>query len=513
MTNRRIEMHHYRDILVRMRFGQSSRQLAKQRIIGRRKTQQIKDIAEVNGWLDPKVPLPDNEILAKAFMANEPKPSTTSLVEPYRKSVEDWVEQGVLATRIHQVLVSKHNFCGSYSSVQRFVKQLAAETPAYTTIIDFEPGDSAQVDFGMGPRIVDRDTGELRKTWVFVMTLSWSRHMYAELVWDQRVETWLACHRRAFEWFGAVPSRVIIDNLKSAITKASYYEPTVQRAYAECAEGYGFLIAPCPVADPQKKGRVESGVKYVKNAFVPLREFRSLSDANQQLREWVMAVAGNRTHGTTRKRPLSQFVDVEKFLMKPLPDVPPELARWQQLKIHSDCHIQFNYNRYSVPYHHVGKQVWVRISETTVRIYLEHELIAVHSRLKHSGDRSTLDEHLPPQALAYKMQAPQWCLQQARLVGENCFMLIERLFRNRVMDNLRAAQGVISFRKRYGDVRLEAACYRALHFDNVTYTAVKQILQKGLDQQHDLQASFDSLADSYTGGGRFNRNLKNILSH
>ena len=81
------------------------------------------------------------------------------------------------------------------------------------------------------------------------------------------------------------------------------------------------------------------------------------------------------------------------------------------------------------------------------------------------------------------------------------------------MDNLRAAQGVISFRKRYGDVRLEAACYRALHFDNVTYTAVKQILQKGLDQQHDLQASFDSLADSYTGGGRFNRNLKNILSH
>ena len=129
MTNRRIEMHHYRDILVRMRFGQSSRQLAKQRIIGRRKAQQIKDIAEVNGWLDPKIPLPDNAILAKAFMANEPKPSTTSLVEPYRKSVEDWVEQGVLATRIHQVLVSSIT-CGSYSSVQRFVKQLAAETPA-----------------------------------------------------------------------------------------------------------------------------------------------------------------------------------------------------------------------------------------------------------------------------------------------------------------------------------------------------------------------------------------------
>ena len=115
--------------------------------------------------------------------------------------------------------------------------------------------------------------------------------MYAELVTDQSIETWLGCHRRAFEHFNGVPAVCLIDNLKAAITKACYHDPQVQHAYADCAEGYGFMISPCPVADPKKKGRVESGVKYVKNNFVPLKTFRDLADANAQLMQWVMTVA------------------------------------------------------------------------------------------------------------------------------------------------------------------------------------------------------------------------------
>ncbi len=210
-----------------------------------------------------------------------------------------------------------------------------------TTVIEFAPGGSAQVDFGAGPKLVDETTGEIRKSWIFVMTLLWSRHMYAEFIWDQSVMTWLACHRHAFEWFNGLPQRVIIDNPKCAITKACYHDPEVQRAYGDCAEEYGFLIAPCPVRDPQKKGRVESNVKYVKNNFVPLREFRHITDANQQLKAWLMSEAGNRIHGTTREAPLKRFVETEKHLLKALPDVPPELAQWVQVKVHGDCHVQF----------------------------------------------------------------------------------------------------------------------------------------------------------------------------
>ncbi len=123
-------------------------------------------------------------------------------------------------------------------------------------ILAFAPGEAAQVDFGAGPLLADPHSGELRKSWVFVMTLGHSRHQYAELIWHQDVETRLACHRRAFEWFGGVPARVIIDNAKCAITRACTRDPEVQRTYAECAEGYGFKIDPCP--PPSKRIQARS---------------------------------------------------------------------------------------------------------------------------------------------------------------------------------------------------------------------------------------------------------------
>jgi transposase len=208
--------------------------------------------------------------------------------------------------------------------VCRLVRSIKKANPQITTVLDFKPGESAQIDFGKGPEIVDQDTGEAMKTWFFVMVLSWSRHQYAELVTDQTIETWLGCHRRAFEHFNGVPASCLINNLKAAITNACYYDPQVQRAYADCAEGYGFVITPCPVADPKKKGRVESAVKYVKNNFVPLRTFRSLADANAQLMQWVMEVAGQRVHGTTYEAPLERFADTEQALLKPLPTTAPE---------------------------------------------------------------------------------------------------------------------------------------------------------------------------------------------
>ena len=154
--------------------------------------------------------------------------------------------------------------------------------------------------------------------------------MYAEIVLNQTVQTWLSCHRHAFEWFGGVPKKMLIDNAKCAITKACYYDPVVQRGYSDYAEGYGFIISACPPREPKKKGRVESGVKYEKNNFVPLRVFRHLVDANQQLKTWVLETAGNRIHGTTREKPLTLF-ETERELFSPLPATPPECAVWAKV--------------------------------------------------------------------------------------------------------------------------------------------------------------------------------------
>ncbi len=505
-------MHQYRNIIVRMRLGDSDRALAKAGLIGRKKAQQIRGLARERGWLDSSQPLPDDGVLAKALgRPSSPAPST-SLVLPHQAEVTDWWQQGIAGTAIHQALIRKYDFQGSYSSVRRYLATLEAAHPQVTTVLEFAPGEAAQVDFGAGPKLTDGYTGEEFATWFFVMLLAWSRHQYVELVRDQKVATWLGCHRRAFEWFNGVPGKIIIDNPKCAITRACYHDPEVQRAYAECAEGYGFLIAPCPARDPKKKGRVEAGVKYVKRNFLPLREFRGLADANDQAREWVMGTAGNRHHGTTCEKPLTRFAETERHLLKPLPDIPPELATWAIVKVHGDCHVQFEKCYYSVPFRLAGRELWLRASETTVRIYHDVAMVAVHPRLYRPGSRHTLDEHLPPEAIAYKMRDPQWCLQQAAAVGIACQGVIEALFAHRVLDNLRAAQGVVRLAKTYGPNRLEAACARALAFDSPRYQTVKTILNKGLDQQPLAENRLDSLAATYTGQGRFCRDTRQLLT-
>ena len=259
------------------------------------------------------------------------------------------------------------------------------------------------------------------------------------------------------------------------------------------------------------KGRVESGVKYVRKSFLPLRDFRSLSNGNHQLTEWVMGQAGNRIHGTTRQRPLTQFVETERYLLKPLPDRPPELAVWTKAKVHADCHVQADYAYYSVPYELVSQSLWLRLCETTVRCFRDHELVAVHPRLHRPGQRSTVDEHLPPEAVAYKMQTPQWCLSRAEQIGPGCHELIETLFAHRVLDNLCAAQGVIGLSRKYGSTRLEAACLRALVHDSALYRTVKTILDKGLDQQ-EPEATPPPLQAPYTGHGRFCRNTADLFN-
>jgi transposase len=513
MSNRRFEMVQYRHILVRMRLGESDRQIAAAGLMGRRTASKLRHKATQAGWLDPSKELPSDQALFEVLQ--RPKriqARAQSSLEPYRKTLEAWHTEGIQGTTIYQALQRTFGYTGSYSSVRRFLQGLSGAASKVTTVLDFPPGDAAQVDFGQGPQIIDVHTGEVFKTWFFVMVLAWSRHQYAELVRDQSVETWLGCHRRAFEHFHGIPARVIIDNPKCAITKACYHDPQVQRAYADYAEGYGFLISPCPVADPQKKGRVESGVKYLKANFLPLRQFRSLADANRQLQDWVMGTAGNRIHGTTHVAPLSRFSETEQHLLRSLPDTPPECVRWAKAKLHGDCHIQFEKSRYSAPWKRVGQTLDVRASETTVRLYHHHELVATHPRATQVGQRKTVEEHLPPEYVAYKMRDPQWCLKQSKAIGPHCHALIERLFAHRVLDRLRAAQGVVRLGQRYGHQRLEAACQRALYFENIQYRTVRVILEKGLDQSADPEHCFDALSDTYTGAGRFGRNTRDLFN-
>jgi len=505
-------MHEYRQVLVQMRLGETDRQIARAGLMGRRKAGRLRRQAAALGWLDLAQPLPELAALAAQLPPRRPRPQASSQVEPYAEQVRQWHEAGIQGTTIHQALVRKHGFSGSYSAVRRFVHGLVGVGPAATTVLEFAPGEVAQVDFGRGPRITDGQLGETFGTWIFTMVLAWSRYLYAELVRDQAVGTWLRCHQHAFEFFGGVPRRLIIDNPKCAVTRACYYDPAVQRSYAELAEGYGCRLAPLPVAAPQMKGRIEAEVKYVKRSFVPLRDIYSLSDGNQQLRVWLVEEAGNRLHGSTRERPLLRFTETERHLLQPLPERRVEWLQWAKVTVQGDAHVQFERCRYSVPYTLSRQQLWLCAGETTVRVFRDHELMAIHARLSRPGSRSTLDEHLAPAALAYKRQDGPWCLTQARQIGPACTALLETLFADRVLDNLRAAQGIVRLANRYGRSRVEAACARANTFDAPRYRTVKTILERGVDLTAVPPPGPTPLAATYTGQGRFCRDTAQLLA-
>ncbi|MCZ7571811.1 MAG: IS21 family transposase [Ardenticatenaceae bacterium] len=201
-----------------------------------------------------------------------PPPQNVSSVEPYRAMVSQLHKEGVEMTAILQRL-KERGYQGSYSSVRRFVNGLAPSHADIVVRVECQPGEEAQVDFGSAGLLIDPETGQVRRAWAFVMTLSWSRHEYVEFVFDQKLATWLLLHRHAFEWFGGVPARIVVDNLKAAIVRACCDDPLVQQAYRECAEHDGFLIAPCQPGRPEHKGKVEQGgVHYVKRNFLAGRE-------------------------------------------------------------------------------------------------------------------------------------------------------------------------------------------------------------------------------------------------
>lgn len=216
-------MHEVRQIIQRLRLGETNREVARAQRVGRDTVANIRRLAGAQGWLDAASPMPEDAKIAERFKAPGKNPQNISTVEPFREDVLAWHAQGIQVSTMRQALARKHGFAGSAHALYRFLGREAPATPGATVILDFAVAEMAQVDFGSGPVITDRQSGEVFKTWIFVMTLAWSRHQYAEIVRNQAVETWLACHRHAFEWFNGVPKKIRIDNPKCAITRACYY--------------------------------------------------------------------------------------------------------------------------------------------------------------------------------------------------------------------------------------------------------------------------------------------------
>ncbi len=482
MPGKRKETVDIREMLRRFQQGQSDRAIARELQIDRKTVGRYRVWAGEQSLLSGPLPtLGELHQLAAETLNTPAPPQNVSTVAVYGGLVAKLRKQGVEVAAIHERLKDR-GFTGSYSAVHRYVQHLEEQKPDVTVRVETLPGEEAQADFGYAGKMIEPQTGILRKAWAFVMTLSWSRHQFVEFVFDQTVGTWLRLHRNAFEYFGGVPERVVIDNLKTAIVRACWDDPAAQQSYRECAEHYGFMIAPCRPGTPEHKGKVEQGgVHYVKRNFLGGREPTSLTQTNRDVRRWVQTTAGQRIHGTTKEQPLQRF-ETERAALLPLPSTPYDLAVWKQATLHRDCHVVFEQAYYSAPFRLVGQRLWVRGGSQVVQIYTaNYQVVATHTRAERPGQRVTHLDHLPHHKVPGLIITREECRREAAEMGPGVQQLIDVLLEHRPEDRLRSAGRVLRLAERFGPQRLEAACARSLYFDDPSYVTVKRILEEELD--------------------------------
>jgi transposase len=433
--------------------------------------------------------LPDLALLRQALPQRVPRQQTSS-IEEQSEAIRKLQAKGAQPRAIFDRLrLESLEFKGSYWSVKRLCRQLvkAAGPVARDVVIPVEtaPGGVAQVDFGYVGELLDPVKQILRRAWVFVMVLAYSRHMYAEVVFDQRAETWQRVHVAAFEAFGGVPAVLVPDNLKAAVVRAAFgidEEPGLQRSYRELARYYHFKVDPTPPRAPEKKGKVEAGVKYVRRNFVAtLPEGLTIDEANRQLARWIREVAGQRIHGTTQQLPLERFAAEELTALQSLPAGRWRPVAWQQATVHRDSHVLFDRRLYSVPWRHIGALVWVRATADAVDIFLEEQRVALHER-QGPGERSTVAEHLPSGRADLRFRGPECWEQRARAIGPETATLVEAIFHDdEVLLPLRKVQALVTHLESFPRSRAENTSRRANHFGVHDYRGIKDILQRALD--------------------------------
>lgn len=496
MSAWRVQMHRIEEMVRLHRLQTGARETARLLAMSPNTERLYRLALEAEGLLQGAVDqLPPLEVLRAAIEKHLPKAPTPieqrSSIEAWREPIAALQAKGVTPRAIYERLRMEDTlFAGTYPQVKRLCRALktARGVQAEDVAIPVETplGEVAQVDFGHVGKLYDPQTQKYREAYCFVMVLAASRHMVVRVVFDQRTETWLRMHVEAFEELGGVVATVVPDNLKAAVIRAAFLADgtsELNRSYRELARHYGFTIDPTPPYAPQKKGKVEAGVRYVKHGFFRGREQSDIVELRPLLQRWVHEVAGQRTHGTTGKRPWEVFDELERAMLRPLPARPFEPVVWRRATVHQDAHVAFDRRLYSVPWRLLGQSLWVRATASSVCVYTDDTRVATHDR-NAPGLRSTKDEHLPAHRVDLRHRGRPYWQERASKLGPEVSDYIREVFASdEVLSQLRAVQAMVMHLERFPVERARRACLRAHHFGSYGYGALKKILQQGLDHE------------------------------
>ena len=492
MSMRRVEMDRLQELVRLHRMGTGAREVARLLHMSPNTEREYRLALDAEGLLaGPADDVPLLEVLRAAVerrLPSTPPPQMVSSVEPLREKIETLAKKGLLPQAIYDRLrLEDPDFTASFWAVRaayrkwRKARGVRAEDVAIP--VETGPGEVAQVDFGYVGKLYDAASGLVRKAWVFVMVLGYSRRMVVRLCFDQKIETWLRIHVEAFAELGGAPATIVPDNLKAAVVRAAFGvdgAASLNRSYRELARHYGIKIDPAPIYAPKKKGKVESGVKYVKGNFFRGRDGADVDDTKRELARWVAEIANQRVHGTTHLRPIELFAE-EQPALRPLPARRYELVLWHQARVHQDSHVAFDRRLYSVPWRLIKQQVWLRASPSTVEIYADDARVATHERCGRST-RSTSDEHLPEDRAPWRHRQRAYWEERAGKIAPEVGAYIRAVFdSDDVLSMMRPVQAIVTHLEKFPVERAVATCRRASAHASYQYRTIKNILRDGLD--------------------------------
>jgi transposase len=422
-------------------------------------------------------------ISAEVFTDSEPPARSpapgrapgSSACEPFREVIAEALARGRNAVAIWQDLVDRHGFGAGYASVRRFVLKLRGSTPAEArVVITTAPGEEAQVDYGAGPMVRHPHTGKYRRTQLFVLTLGYSRKSVRLLVWRSSTQMWAELHERAFRRLGGTTRVVVLDNLREGVLTPDIYDPAMNPLYHDVLAHYGVVALPCRVRNPDRKGKVESGVGHAKRTPLKGLRFESLEQAQAYLDRWEERWADTRIHGTTKRQVMVMFAE-EKPTLGALPIEPFRYYRHGERTVNLDGCVEVEAAYYSAPPGWIGRKVHVRWDGLNVRLLSPKtgQLLREHLRT-HRGFHRIEEEDRPTRT----PRTTEALLRRAHSAGTSIGTLCEEIHRTDGEPGVRRILGVLALARKHGPAVVEDAAQAALEMGSPTYRFVRRYLER-----------------------------------
>jgi transposase len=411
-------------------------------------------------------------------------PGPVSQCEAHRQWIAARLAEGLTYQRIQQDLAAA-GVAVHYDSLRRFCRRLAPRRMLPVRRMECGPGEEAQIDFGSGAPIVSAD-GKRRKTHVFRIVLSHSRKGYSEATFTQTTDDFLAALENAFRRLGGVPQTLVIDNLKAAVAHPDWFDPELTPKVRAFAEYYGTAVLPTRPYKPEHKGKIESGIKYVKSNALKGRVFSTLDEQQRHLDHWELTVADTRIHGTTKQQVAKLFAESERATLRPLPLEGFSNFHEAQRKVSRDGHVEVAKAYYSAPPEYLARTVWARWDTRLVRLFNQRfEPIAVHVR-QAPGRFSTLGEHLPTEKINSLERGVAYLLKRVEWLGPQTYAWAQAMLHARGVQGTRVLQGLLALGRKYPLDSLEKACELALSHDEFSLRTVRKLLDRSSPAQTPL---------------------------